>query len=312
VLLAEVKALQAELADRERSLAAVENALHEQSAETSRIRNDAAQYTQQLQDLERRLDDRSNQICELRNVVQQQKDLIHEAQEQSDFAHEHVRELQKSLVEKDKQHALAIQEREDAIMKAANRRLEAVADDHQRDLQRKDEDAQKLRKKLRKMEAQLQKAKERYDEKVCEFEEISNILEEQKVESMRFMLRAQQGGGGVGGSGDSTAQMFDVQDQQEVIQSTLQRAKDEQRKKKDRFAMGETTSALSQVRAAGNAVNLVKKMGLIVAHPPPPPNTTSGGGGGQPPPQFTSPTSQKRGSSGTRGENWDDDEDETY
>ncbi|CUG86438.1 OSM3-like kinesin, putative [Bodo saltans] len=294
-LLEDVKALRNELADSERKLTSVENAMHEQAAESAQIRNDASYHTLQIEDLERRVEDRSNQICELRNIVVQQKDLIHETQEESNELQRALKELQKNLADKDRVHAQHMQEREETIMKATNRRLEALADDHQRDLQRKDEDVQKIRKKLRKMEAQLQKAKEKYDEKVCEYEELSNILEEQKVDTMRLLLRAQQGGG----SENEVNNVIEVQDQQEVIQSTLQRVKDEQKRKKDRFSMGENTSALSQVRAAGNAVNLVKKMGLIVA-----PQSTSGGGQ---PPLVGGKSSKHRGS--TIREPSDDDDD---
>lgn len=310
-LLEEVKALRLELAERERDIAAVENAMQEQSAQTLQIREDAAYHNQHIEDLERRVEDRSNQICELRSVIVQQKELIHEAQEQSNVLQQHVKEIQKAILEKDRQHALDMQEREETIMKATNRRLEALADDHQRDLQRKDEDVQKVRKKMRKMEAQLQKAKEKYDEKVCEYEELSSILEEQKVESMRLLIRAQHAGdGGGGGTGDAQQQLLDVQDQQEVIQSTLQRAKDEQRRKKDRFSMGENTSALSQVRAAGNAVNLVKKMGhIVVQHAPAPASSAMMPGSVNGAPHHRSSSSNKYQKD---REASDDEEDENY
>lgn len=291
-----VKRVKAQLSDREKRCTHMENQLNEQQAEMARVVQDAAEHTSQVVDLERRLAERSSQLSDLRATMQQQKELMAKAQERTDEAVAAAKALKKQLSEKDRAHADMLREREEAVLKATNRRIEALAEEHQRDLTRKDEDAQKLRKKIRKLEASLQKSKEKFDEKVCELDELFKLLEEQKVDAMRLLLKQS-------GQTEKQEELY-VQDQQEQIQSTLQRAKEEQRRKRDKFSMGENTSALSQVRAAGNAINLVKKMGQVVTYPP---GTSTGGSDNN---NDFGGSSSGRGRRGTMQQRFDDDDDE--
>ena len=242
-----VKELKQELAENQLKIAALENKMNEQKSEFARVMKDAENHHQEAEQYEARLAEKTEQLRHLRTMLDKQKATIVQTKAKADEAAAQAREAQRQLQERDAQHQAVLQEREEVFQRAANKKFELLAEEHRKDLAAKDEEIQKARKKIRKMEAQVQKAKEKYDEKVCEYEDLFKLMEEQKVEAMKLIMRQGQ-----------TVEQVQVFDQQDQIKSTLERAKEEQRRKRDKFANGESTSALAQVRAAGGAVHLLK------------------------------------------------------
>jgi hypothetical protein len=250
-LLAQMKAVQASLAEAQVNAAEQANKVNETRAEHARLLKDTEEHTAQVQQLEGRLKERSDQLNDLRSLLDKQKALMVKTKEKADELQKELRESKKELSAKDAATQRLIAEKEESTHRAMNKKLEALAEEHHKDLQRKDEEIQKAKKKLRKMELQVQKAKERYDEKVCEYEELSTIMEAQKVEAFRLILKQ-------GPNSQEHVDRLEVFDQQEQIQSALQRAKEEQRRKKDMFANGENLSAVGVTRVAGPPINAIR------------------------------------------------------
>ena len=249
-LLNQIKGLQQVLSEAQLHVAEQSNKANETRAEYARLLKDTEEHTAQVQQLEGRLKERSDQLNDLRSLLDKQKALMVKTKEKADEFQRELKESKKLLADKDRATQQLLVEKEESIHKAMNKKLEALAEEHHRDLQRKDEEIQKAKKKLRKMEAQVQKAKERYDEKVCEYEELSTIMEQQKVEAFRMLLKQ-------GPNAQEQVDRLEVIDQQEQIQSALQRAKEEQRRKKDMFANGENLSALG-ARVVGPPINAIR------------------------------------------------------
>jgi peptidoglycan hydrolase CwlO-like protein len=100
----------------------------------------------------------------------------------------------------------------------------------------------KMKKKMQKMQEELNDWEAKYDTKVCECEDLRSALEEKNVQHLRLMRRIEYA--------DDEAEVIE---QREQFQNALERAKQERKRKDDLFAMGEVLSAKKAAKRCGTA-----------------------------------------------------------
>ncbi|ORC80568.1 OSM3-like kinesin [Trypanosoma theileri] len=227
----EMKSLRKEVATSERRYVELEGKMNEMVSDYERQLEDARGSVEKVADLNARLKERAEQLDQMRGLLEKQKALIVKSNEKSEYFQQKLREVHAESEQREKAYRTKLQERDENFQRALNQRLEEYAQDHSSDVAQREEKSKKLKKKIKKLEGEVDHLKEEYDRKVCECEDLRNTIEEQKVEQMRLLRRMGQ-----------TQEEAEVYEKKEQIQNALERAKEEQRRKKDRFALGEVAN----------------------------------------------------------------------
>eukprot|EP00759_Apiculatamorpha_spiralis_P016210 PhF_6_TR22532/c1_g1_i2/m.32002 len=181
--------------------------------------------------------EKEKQLETTRTMLKKQKDIIASHQKRESELSALIERMKQTQEDLQKQHYDELHEMEANMQKQTNRKMEDLAEQHKVTLARRDEAQEKLKKKIRKLQSQLQKEKENYDQKVCEYEEVWTRLEEAKVESMRRFR-------------DEETTIID--NHNEKINAVLQRAKEEKAKKWDiSSGPAPVSDSMKPVAAAG-------------------------------------------------------------
>ncbi|KAH9599395.1 Kinesin motor domain [Trypanosoma melophagium] len=227
----EMKRLRKEVATSERRYVELEGKMNEMLSDYERRLEDARESLGNVEDLTARLKERAEQLDQMRGLLEKQKALIVKSNEKSEYFQQKLRDLQAETEQREKGYREKLRERDENFQRALNQRLEEYAKDHSSDVAQREEKSKKLKKKIKKLEGEVEQLKEEYDRKVCECEDLRNTIEERKVEQMRLLRRM--------GQSEEEAQVYEKKEQ---IQNALERAKEEQRRKKDLFALGEVAN----------------------------------------------------------------------
>ncbi|PWV16268.1 hypothetical protein C3747_24g308 [Trypanosoma cruzi] len=227
----ELKALRQEVAESERRYVDLEGKMNEMVSDYERQLANAHGSTEKIADLTARLKERTDQLDQMRGLLEKQKALIVKSNEKCEYLQQKLREVNARAERTEEIYRQKLQERDEKFQSVLNQRLEEYAQDHHDDVTKQEEKSKKLRKKIKKIENEVDRLKEEYDCKVCECEDLRNTIEEQKVELMRLLRRMGQ-----------TEEEAEVYEKKEKIQTALERAKEEQRRKKDLFALGEVAN----------------------------------------------------------------------
>ncbi|RNF21348.1 putative OSM3-like kinesin [Trypanosoma conorhini] len=227
----ELKSMRKEAAESERRYVDLEGKMNEMVSEYERQLEDAHSSTERISELAARLKERTDQLDQMRGLLEKQKALIVKSNEKSEELQHRLRETNAAAERTLEVYRQKLQERDENFQSVLNQRLEEYAQGHRGDVTKQEEKSKKLRKKIKKLESEVDRLKEEYDRKVCECEDQRNTVEEQKVELMRLLRRMGQ-----------TEEEAEVYEKKEKIQNALERAKEEQRRKKDLFALGEVAN----------------------------------------------------------------------
>ncbi|AAZ11324.1 kinesin, putative [Trypanosoma equiperdum] len=224
----EVKALRAEAAEAEKRYVELQGKMRETMSEYERRLENSQGGADEIANLTSRLKERGEQVEQMRGLLEKQKALIVRSNQKSEALQQKLRDGMAEWQEKEMQYRQKIQERDENFQRVLNQRLQESTQNHRDETEQIEAKMKKLKKKIKKMEMEVDKCKEDYDRKVCECEELRNAVEEHKVDHMRLLRRMGQ-----------TAEEAQVYEKKEQIQNALERAKEERRRKKDLFALGE-------------------------------------------------------------------------
>ena len=252
-----------ETAEQHRLYVQSQNEVESLKAELVRVQKDAGGHASVIEQLEGRVKERTEQLKNLRSTLENQRGMMDKMKAKLESQQQALNSAKQELSVKDQKQQLKLQEQADHLQKLMNKKLEALAEEHQKALARKDDDMHGLRKKIKKLEEKLEKSKAKYDEKVCEYADLQTRMEEQKLEQMQALREQQE---------------VQIETGQDQIRDTLAEAKEAQRRKADLFAQGEVTSKFANLRAGGNAAVALSRIKGTEGRPP-----TSGFGGPTPP-----------------------------
>jgi chromosome segregation ATPase len=228
----------------------LENTVSEMVSDRERVAKDGAATSTVIESLNARLKERSDQMSELRNSIEHMREVADSYKAKAEQSKATLASKQAEHAEREVQHQRALAEQEASFHKLMIRRLEEQAEEHKRALGRKDDDIHAARKRAKKMEDKIEKVKEKYDQKVYEYEELLSRLEEQKFEAMRNMR---------------DRETVEIEEEQTKVQDALKAAKERNRRKADQFASGAVNSAVSGLRSqpAGSAAAMARARGGV-------------------------------------------------
>ena len=153
----------------------------------------------------------------------------------------------------------ALEEQEVSFQRLVAKRLESQAEEHHKAMAKKEDDIKAGRKALRKMDDKLQRAREKYDEKVCDYEELVLRMEEQKFEAMQNMR-------------EKDVVVFE--EGQDRVRDALKQTKEAKKARADKFMNGEVSNALAGFRGpAGGAMAKASRGARDTTRTPPSPRT---------------------------------------
>ncbi|KAK7197407.1 OSM3-like kinesin [Novymonas esmeraldas] len=236
-LYAELEAQRAELAKAESAMAQHDRQLDKVQQECEAKLAAAAGSEDEVVRLETRLRERSDQLEQLRTLLEKQKAIIVKNNEKAEYFQTSLRDKTEALVALEQQFREQLESKDAQMQQLVNKRVAEFAAQRNVELDDKAHRQKKLKKKMQKLQEELNQWEARYDTKVCECEDLRNALEEKKVEQLRMMRRIELS--------DDEAE---AEEQKEQIQNALERAKQERRRKDDLFAMGEVRSAKKVAR----------------------------------------------------------------
>lgn len=236
-LYAELEAQRTELAKSESTVAQHDRQLAKVQQEYEAKLAAATRSEDEVTRLETRLRERSDQLEQVRTLLEKQKAIIIKNNEKAEYFQISLREKTEALVALEQQFREQLENKDAQMQQLINKRVAEFSEQRSAELNEKSLRQKKLKKKVHKLQEELNKWEERFDMKVCECEDLRKALEEKKVEQMRLLRRIELS--------DDEAEALE---QKEQIQNALERAKQERRRKDDLFAMGEVRSAKSVVR----------------------------------------------------------------
>ncbi|GET87637.1 Osm3-like kinesin, putative [Leishmania tarentolae] len=236
-LYAELEAQRTELAKLESAAAQHDRQLATVQQEYEAKLSAATSSEDEVARLETRLRERSDQLEQVRTLLEKQKAIIVKNNEKVEFFQTSLQEKTEALVALENQFREQLENKDAQMQQLISKRVAEFAEQRSAELNEKMLRQKKLKKKVHKLQEELNKWEERFDMKVCECEDLRKALEEKKVEQMRLLRRIELS--------DDEAKALE---QKEQIQNSLERAKQERRRKDDLFAMGEVRSAKSVVK----------------------------------------------------------------
>ncbi|RNC30728.1 OSM3-like kinesin, partial [Trypanosoma cruzi] len=175
----ELKALRQEVAESESRYVDLEGKMNEMVSDYERQLANAHGSTEKIADLTARLKERTDQLDQMRGLLEKQKALIVKSNEKCEYLQQKLREVNARAERTEEIYRQKLQERDENFQSVLNQRLEEYARDHHDDVTKQEEKSKKLRKKIKKIENEVDRLKEEYDCKVCECEDLRNTIEEQ-------------------------------------------------------------------------------------------------------------------------------------
>lgn len=236
-LYAELEAQRAELAKAESAMAQHDRQLAKVQQECEAQLAASVGSVDEVTRLESRLRERTDQLEQLRTLLEKQKAIIVKNNEKAEYFQTSLREKSEALVAVEQQFREQLEAKDAQMQHLVSKRIAEFAEQRNAELDEKAHRQKKLKKKMQKLQEELNEWEARYDTKVCECEDLRNALEEKKMEQLRMMRRIELS--------DDEAEAVE---QKEQIQNALERAKQERRRKDDLFAMGEVRSAKKVAR----------------------------------------------------------------
>ncbi|KAG5482190.1 hypothetical protein CUR178_06049 [Leishmania enriettii] len=238
------EALYAELEAQRTELAKVESTMAQHDRQLAKVQReyeaklaDATRYENEVTRLETRLRERSDQLDQLRTLLEKQKAIIVKNNEKAEFFQVSLRDKTEALVALEQQFREQLENKDAQMQQLISRRVAEFSEQRNVELNEMALRQKKLKKKIHRLQEELNGWEARFDMKVCECEDLRNALEEKKMEQLRMLRRMELS--------DDEAEALE---QKEQIQNSLRRAKQERRRKDDLFAMGEVRSAKAVAR----------------------------------------------------------------
>ncbi|KAG5508543.1 hypothetical protein GH5_06793 [Leishmania sp. Ghana 2012 LV757] len=238
------EALYAELEAQRTELAKVESTMAQHDRQLAKVQReyeaklaDATRYENEVTRLETRLRERSDQLEQLRTLLEKQKAIIVKNNEKAEYFQVSLRDKTEALVALEQQFREQLETKDAQMQQLISRRVAEFSEQRSVELNGMALRQKKLKKKIHRLQEELDGWEARFDMKVCECEDLRNALEEKKMEQLRMLRRMELS--------DDEAEALE---QKEQIQNSLRRAKQERRRKDDLFAMGEVRSAKTVAR----------------------------------------------------------------
>ncbi|KAG5481849.1 hypothetical protein LSCM4_06925 [Leishmania orientalis] len=238
------EALYAELEAQRTELAKVESTMAQHDRQLAKVQReyeaklaDATRYENEVTRLETRLRERSDQLEQLRTLLEKQKAIIVKNNEKAEYFQVSLRDKTEALVALEQQFREQLENKDAQMQQLISRRVAEFSEQRNVELNEMALRQKKLKKKIHRLQEELNGWEARFDVKVCECEDLRNALEEKKMEQLRMLRRMELS--------DDEAEALE---QKEQIQNSLRRAKQERRRKDDLFAMGEVRSAKTVAR----------------------------------------------------------------
>ncbi|KAL7699122.1 OSM3-like kinesin [Lotmaria passim] len=241
-LYAKMEAQSAELAKAETAIAQHDRQLAKMQQEYEAKLSASAGSGEDVTRLESRLRERTDQLDQLRQLLENQKSIIVKNNEKADYFQNALREKNEALAALDQQCREQLEQKDAQMQHLINKRVEEFTKQRNAELEEKMHHHKKLKKKLQKLQEELNEWETKYDAKVCECADLRNALEEKNVQQLRLMRRIEYSDGEA-----------EVLEQKEQFQNALERAKQERKRKDDLFAMGEVQSAKKAAKRCGTA-----------------------------------------------------------
>lgn len=235
----QLNAQRKEVGEAEERVAELTGKMNELERECERRLAAATGSASEVEALEHRLKERAEQLDQMRDLIEKQKKLIVKGNEKTVQVKEKMQQMQATLQEREEQHRAEIEERDACTQKLINERLAEYAELRESETVEQTKKQKKLKKKMMKMVESMAAMETDYDKKVLECEELRQVLGDQKVEQLRLQRRLE---------GDESA--LYISDQRGTIQSTLESAKEERRRRADLFALGEVPNAKQTMNMA--------------------------------------------------------------
>jgi hypothetical protein len=241
-LYAKMEAQSAELAVAETTIAQHDRQLAKMQQEYEAKLSATAGSGEDVGRLESRLRERTDQLEQLRTLLEKQKAIIVKNNEKAEYFQKSLREKNEALAALDQQCREQLEQKDAQMQHLINKRVEEFTEQRNVEMEQKMRHHKKMKKKMQKMQEELNDWEAKYDTKVCECEDLRSALEEKNVQHLRLMRRIEYA--------DDEAEVIE---QREQFQNALERAKQERKRKDDLFAMGEVLSAKKAAKRCGTA-----------------------------------------------------------
>eukprot|EP00796_Vickermania_ingenoplastis_P011084 gene11085-7713_t len=186
----------------------------------------------EVKDLEVRLQKRSEQLNQLRKLLETQKTLIVRSNEKIDYYQQKLKEAEQ-VTESTKAHfERLLTEKDESVQRIINQRMAEYSEACKEETNHKQVEIKKYKKKIKKLQEAKAVLEEEYDKKVVECEEFRNILNEQKVQHLKEKRLWKE-----------DEEKVEVIEQQDNIKVSLEKAKEERKRRANMFDMGEVENA---------------------------------------------------------------------
>ncbi|KPI86599.1 putative OSM3-like kinesin [Leptomonas seymouri] len=236
-LYAKMEAQSAELAKAETSIAQHDRQLAKMQQEYEAKLSVASDSKAEVARLESRLNERTDQLHQLRQLLEKQKAIIVKNNGKVEYFQNSLREKNEALEALDQQCREQLEEKDAQMQHLINKRIVEFTEQRSTEMDQKVRQQKKMKKKIQKLQEELNEWEVKFDTKVCECEDLRNALEEKNVQYLRLMRRTEY-----------PEEEAEVMEQKEQFQNALERAKQQRKRKDDLFAMGEVQNAKKTAR----------------------------------------------------------------
>ncbi|CCW70790.1 unnamed protein product [Phytomonas sp. Hart1] len=223
----EAARLQGELREREEDF-------QRQIAEAQGGANETAHLTA-------RLEERNGELAQLRSVLEIQKGIILRNNEKVDALNEELRSAKAAAANADEEHRRLCEAKDANIQQLINERVTTYMEDRIKDDKIRNKSVKKVKRKMTKLQDWITELEGMYDKKMCECEELRQTLGDQKFEQLKLVRQLN----------DNDTEDIEIHGHRDQIQNTLERVKEERRRRVDLFDLGEFPSAKATASQAG-------------------------------------------------------------
>ncbi|CAD2221682.1 OSM3-like kinesin [Angomonas deanei] len=236
----QLSAAREEAAEAAKAAAEANGKINEVRGEYERKLATASSSAGEVDKLTAKLKDRNDQLEQMRTLLDKQKALIVKSNEKAEYYQQEVKEANKKTASTEERYRAMLDEKDAQFQKAVSERLEEYMTQRKEEEKDRNTIVKKLKKKITKMQDNIAELEQNFDMKVCECEELRELLSEQKLQQMKLVRRIDSTANNANTSADEE---LEVEETKEKIQNALERAKEERKRKSDMFAMGEVKNA---------------------------------------------------------------------
>eukprot|EP00756_Hemistasia_phaeocysticola_P011206 Hpha_TRINITY_DN15097_c2_g5::TRINITY_DN15097_c2_g5_i1::g.123435::m.123435 len=183
-LMKRIEDLEKELADMRQKEAEKDRAAADEKAAVARLKQDSEGAGAQIVSLQKALEDKHKSIQDARDMVAQLQGILKEFHVKEEAWGVEREKIEKDLEGRDAHWREKMSEQDGKSHVLLQKRMAEARKEQKKAVEKKEEEIERLHRKLKKSDQAIQKVKERYDQKLVEHDEMLREFEQHKIRAM--------------------------------------------------------------------------------------------------------------------------------